>query len=81
MAHKAPLLLFAGLLWASIYLLSRCPVSPDEDVCVAGSDSGGSGSPDSFTFRNTGSAATFFLVVDSFDSDPFAYDLRWTITP
>jgi hypothetical protein len=63
----------------AIYLLSRCPTAPFEQVCVAGDDRGFGGDPDSISFTNPGAPQSFFLVVDSFFGANYEYDLTWSI--
>lgn len=63
----------------TLYLLSACPAGDGLDVCVVGNDEGSRGQPDSITFTNTGPAARFFFVVDSFFGESYDVDVSWTI--
>ncbi len=62
-----------------LYLLTACPSEPLLPVCATGADVGGVGDAERLIFTNTGAAATFFLVVDSFDDVTYEYDLTWSI--
>ena len=63
----------------AVYLLSACPLDPFDPVCLVGDDQAGRGDSDDIRFTNTGAAADFFLVVDSFFGESYEYDLTWSI--
>ena len=63
-----------------VYLLDTCATDPDADICVAGADDNGRGESDSFSFRNAGAEATFFVIVDSFFGATYSYTLSWSIS-
>lgn len=64
----------------NVYLLDRCPIPGDLEVCVIGDDEAGRGGADDITFRHAGgSPATYFLVVDSFFGEDWTADLGWSI--